>query len=64
MEVKTYRELCKLPEIKELTPLFGEYDLIAKIEARDHRTLSDIVLKKIRPLQGVDDTMTVPGIKI
>ncbi len=64
MEVTTYRDLCKMKEIKELTPLFGEFDLIAKIEARDFRTLSRIVLNKIRTLPGVDDTTTVPGTKI
>ena len=64
MEVKTFRELKKIKEIKELTPLFGEYDLIAKIEARDFYKLSRIVLTKIRTLPGVEDTITVPGTKI
>jgi DNA-binding Lrp family transcriptional regulator len=64
MEVKTYRELKKVKEIKELTPLFGDYDLLAKIEARDFTIISRIVLKKIRVLPGVDDTTTIPGTKI
>lgn len=64
MEVKTYRQLKKIREIKELTPLFGDYDLVAKIEARDFYRLSDIVLRKIRTLPGVDETETVPGTKI
>ena len=64
MEVRTYRELMKIKEIKELTPLFGEYDLLAKIEARDFYKLSNIVLKKIRTLPGVEDTETIPGTKI
>ncbi len=64
MEVRTYRELMKVKEIKELTPLFGDYDLIAKIEARSFKILSRIVLNKIRTLPGVEDTVTVPGTKI
>ena len=64
MEVKTYRDLKKIKEITELTPLFGDYDIIAKIEARDFRKLSDIVLHKIRTHPGVDETITVPGTKI
>ena len=64
MEVKTYRDLKKIKEIKELTPLFGDYDLIAKMEARDFYVLSRIVLNKIRTHEGVLETMTVPGTKI
>ncbi len=64
MEVRTYRDLMKVKEITELTPLFGDYDLIAKIEARDFYILSRIVLKRIRTLPGVLDTMTIPGTKI
>jgi DNA-binding Lrp family transcriptional regulator len=64
MEVKAYRELKKIEEVKELTPLFGEYDLIARVEARDFNVLSRIVLNKIRMIPGVLDTMTLPGTKI
>jgi DNA-binding Lrp family transcriptional regulator len=63
-EHKAFRELQRIPEIVELTPLFGEYDLIAKIEAHDFNTLSRIIMKKIRKVDGVEDTMTLPGIKI
>jgi len=34
-EHEIYNKLSKLSEILELHPLFGEYDLIAKIEAKD-----------------------------
>lgn len=64
MEVRTYRDLRKIDEISELTPLFGDFDLIAKIEARDFYVLSRIVLSKIRKHPGVIETMTVPGTKI
>jgi DNA-binding Lrp family transcriptional regulator len=64
MEVSTYRDLKKVKEIKELTPLFGDYDLIAKIEAKEFSILSDIVLHKIRTHPGVEDTKTIPGTNI
>ena len=32
-EHEVYNKLSKVPEIIELHPLFGDYDLIAKIEA-------------------------------
>ena len=34
-EQEVYNKLSKIPEIIELHPLFGEFDLIAKIEADD-----------------------------
>lgn len=64
LEVKAYRELMKIHEISELNPLFGEYDLVAKVEARDFNRLSRIVLNRIRKVPGVEDTETLPGIKI
>ncbi|MGA1819707.1 MAG: Lrp/AsnC ligand binding domain-containing protein [Thermoplasmatota archaeon] len=63
-EVKTFRALKMLKEITELTPLFGEFDLLAKVEARDFNELSVIVLKKIRSIPGVVETRTLPGVKI
>ena len=52
-----------VPEIKELFPLFGEYDLIAKIEAEDFESLGKIVVQKIRTIEGVLDTKTLTGTK-
>ncbi|MBN2600112.1 MAG: Lrp/AsnC ligand binding domain-containing protein, partial [Candidatus Thermoplasmatota archaeon] len=49
--------------IIELHPLFGEYDLIAKIEADDFESLGDIVVNKIRSIEGVIDTKTLTGTK-
>ena len=52
-----------MPEIIELHPLFGEYDLIAKIETNDYKKLIDIVVNKIRSTEGVTDTKTLRGTK-
>lgn len=53
-----YDKLSKLPEIVELHPLFGEYDLIAKIEADNFDILGEIVVNKIRSVKGVTFTTT------
>jgi len=50
-------------EIVELHPLFGEYDLIAKIETEDFNKLGQIVVDRIRTIKGVIDTKTLTGIK-
>jgi len=62
-EKEVYEKLANLEEIEELYPLFGEYDLIAKIVVRDFEELSDVVVKKIRSLDGVLETKTLTGAK-
>ena len=63
-EVKAFRALNRISEVKDLTPLFGEYDVIAKVEAADFNALSVIILTKIRKIPGVIETQTLPGVKI
>jgi DNA-binding Lrp family transcriptional regulator len=62
-EHDVYTELLKVKQIIELHPLFGEYDLIAKVEAEDFDKLGQIVVDKIRTVNGVLDTKTLTGIK-
>ena len=62
-EHDVYNKLSKVPEIIELHPLFGEYDLIAKIDAEDFEKLGSIVVNKIRTIKGVIDTETLTGTK-
>lgn len=58
-----YSELLRVKGIVELHPLFGEYDLIAKVEAEDFNALGQLVVDKIRAVSGVIDTKTLTGIK-
>jgi len=62
-ERAVYERLAKLDEVEELYPLFGEYDLIAKINVRDFEELSDVVVNKIRSIDGVIETKTLTGAK-
>jgi len=62
-EHDVYNKLSKVPEIVELHPLFGEYDLIAKIKADDFERLGKIVVDSIRSIEGVIDTKTLTGTK-
>ena len=62
-EHDVYNELLKVKQIIELHPLFGEYDLIAKVEAQDFDKLGQVVIEKIRTVKGVVDTKTLTGIK-
>jgi DNA-binding Lrp family transcriptional regulator len=60
-EHEVYTKLSKVPEIVELHPLFGEFDLIAKIDAEDFEKLGELVVEKIRSIEGVIDTKTLTG---
>ena len=62
-EHEVYNKLSKVPEIVELHPLFGEYDLIAKIKADYFEKLGNLVVNKIRSIDGVIDTKTLTGTK-
>jgi DNA-binding Lrp family transcriptional regulator len=52
------------PNIKEVYPIFGEYDFLIKIIYEDLNTLGNIVFQKIRVIRGVIDTITLTEAKI
>jgi len=49
--------------IIEIYPLFGEYDIICKVEAVGYDTLAKVVIRQIRSINGVIDTKTLTGLK-
>ena len=59
MDREVYSRLLKIEEVVEIYPLFGEYDLIAKVEAKDYNTIGEIVVSKIRSVGGVKATKTL-----
>ena len=61
-EQDVYNKLSKIPQVVELHPLFGEYDLIAKIDANGFEELGTIIVNKIRSITGVLDTKTLTGL--
>ena len=58
-EKEVYEKLMSLQDIVELYPLFGEYDLIAKVEADSFDAIGDFVVQKIRSVDGVKATKTL-----
>ena len=56
-----------LDAIKEVTNrwmLFGEYDLIAKVESDEEFILTRVIVEEIRPIAGITDTKTLLGAEI
>ena len=57
----------RLEEIELVTAgwmLFGEYDLIARVQADDEYDLTRCIVEEIRPMQGIIDTKTLIGAEI
>lgn len=57
-----YLALSRAQEINDIFPLFGEYDLIAKIEAEDNEAIQKVVEEKIKSMEGVLCTKTLMGL--
>lgn len=62
-EKEVYETLASIEEVEELYPLFGEYDLITKLVVSDFEQLSDVIVNKVRSIEGVIETKTLTGAK-
>ena len=62
-EKSVYETLKGYPEVIEVHPLFGEYDILLKIECSDVNSIGSTVINKIRTIKGVMDTKTLIGTK-
>ncbi len=52
-------ELKSLESVKEVSGLFGSYDIIVKLEVASEEELEDIVVSKIRNLKNIRTTLTL-----
>jgi DNA-binding Lrp family transcriptional regulator len=64
MELAVYNELLKNKLVKDVHPLFGEFDLIIKLEVDGFDTLGRVVVEEIRTIEGVQETKTLTGIQL
>ena len=58
-EGSIFKELEKIPNIKEIHVLYGIYDVIAKVEAESMDKLKEIISRNIRCLDKVRSTLTM-----
>jgi DNA-binding Lrp family transcriptional regulator len=52
-------QMRKLPGLSEVHQLFGQFDLIVRVETKDYDTLCDMVLGKFRTIPGVTGSRTL-----
>lgn len=50
-------------EIEYVQPLFGEYDMLVKLNTEDFDSLWLYVVDKIRSIPDIEDTKTLFGLK-
>ena len=53
------KALEALPQIKETYTVYGIYDLITKVEFADRQELSEIIIREIRGIPGIKNTITL-----
>jgi len=58
-EEQVVTELKVLPQIRETYMVYGIYDVITKVEFVDRKELSEIIIKKIRGIHGIKNTITL-----
>ncbi len=56
---KVSQKLMKFKEISDLHHLYGEFDIIVKVEADSPAHLQDFVANKIRPIKNIRSTQTL-----
>ena len=53
-----FKTISRMPGVKAVYTVTGAHDIIAHVEADDIQNLSDLILSKIRSIDGVIKTMT------
>jgi len=51
--------LKDLPMVKELSSVYGIHDIFCLIEVADEEELNDFIFKRLRPTDGVKETLTL-----
>ncbi len=62
-ELEVNSALSAIDGVVEVYTLFGEYDIIAKVEKKDYSEIEETVIRKIRTIHGILETKTLTGIK-
>tara|TARA_B100000575_G_scaffold4588_1_gene3437 strand:- start:1717 stop:1950 length:234 start_codon:yes stop_codon:yes gene_type:complete len=56
--------LDSIEHVTDRWMLFGEFDILARVQAHDEFTLTRCIVEQIRPLNGIQDTKTMIGAEL
>lgn len=57
-------QLMEIPQIRDVHLIFGEHDLVVKVESDSYNQLADIVYQRIREIRGIIHTKTAPEVLV
>ena len=58
-ETSVFEQLSELSFVSDINHLFGDYDIIIKIEADGIGTIAGMVVESIRSISGISNTKTL-----
>ena len=62
-ENKLVAELRQIPNVKEVYPVYGVYDVVMEIEADSMETLRETITNNVRKIDGIKSTLTMIIVK-
>ena len=63
MDRAVFQAIRKLREVKDLETVYGEYDLLTKIEVKSMDDLDAFIFEVVRTISGVEGTTTLVTIQ-
>lgn len=63
-EYDVYQTISNLEKVADTTLLFGDYDILVKLEANSLGEIAKTVVDTIRQVSGVTDTKTLAGAEL
>lgn len=63
-EAEVYRALLGLENVVETHVVYGEYDLAARIDFKDEKEMSKILIGDFRNILGVEQTETLIAVEV
>lgn len=58
-ERAVYDALVGLPQVVELHALYGDFDMLAKVETPDFDEMGSFIVNEVRGVPGIRDTKTL-----
>ncbi len=62
-EEQIIEDLKHISDVKEAHEIFGAYDILAKVESANVKTLRETIMWKIRKIGRVRSTLTLMGME-
>ena len=62
-EREVYLALTSHGAVKEVHALYGEFDLLAHVSSESAKTLTTLLMKEFRTIEGIRDTQTLIAVE-